>query len=804
MGIFSGKKKIYVSSVTYNLAGDEADAIDYIEFTVNQAIMNNNDIAESLNSSYMNGQGVKSKLAYRYARDYYPLGLPYSQLQISNITDSAPIKAVLVAQNPGAADVSVLSAQAGSAQYEWWAKQYLTKNYNFSENDGKMYAPPAGVESTASISYDITQDGEIIITFTNSDSSETEISFYPTGYDPDKNYLCATYVLFEGVSVDTNTETRDTLPDDEEGTVTSSISYWQDGEYYTATTTKVTTIDVPTQKTTIVTTVAIGKTSFNQYYLYEFGTNAELTLEALFSTMNLSSPYYPAVPMRVWGQDMADTAHQSTELYKTSKKLLNKMGIKINKIAESINDNDSVDDIDFAFIVFSVNLNTSLRANQQYIYYFIKYLIQIQTSSEADWLSWLNAYNQWKSSDPTAADRREYINPPPVNAMRFYTPADPNSNYQIGLQWQFAKSTMHTGQFQPGAKKGDVSVTPGVDNSYQITTTTATDQSEAYTVDGSVLVVKFQTTVDTWDEVIIIGFYHKNYVYKGKSVDNSIHDAFGSEDDTGFLLPLNYDIIENMGLVDFTQMSFNCNHIVFNCYQVVKQKWYQTDIFKVIVIVIAVVVTAISFGTASGPAAGAVAAVAAGTGTSLIVAAIILATGSVAVGMLIGKILDDVAVQLFGEEFGHIIGAIATMVVMYYAAPAAFGSIAGTSSTAASTAASNTSWITTENILKATAAVGKVGQTYIQGQIADVQSDMQAFQDTATENLDRVNDLINELTKRTGNIDTSWFMNGTIPNESLNTFLTRTLLTGSEVVELTHSLVHNYADIGLTLPDFNK
>lgn len=808
MGLFSGKKKIYVSSVTYNLAGDEADAINYLQFTVNQAIMNNNDIADSLRGSYMHGQGVKSKLAYRYARDYYPLGLPYSQLQIASIDDSAPIKAVLTALNPSAADVSVLSAQAGSAQYEWWAKQYLSNNYSFSENDGLMYAPPSGVQQDASISYDITQDNEIIITFTNSDNSTHEVSFTPSGYDPDKNYLCAVYVLFEGVSTDTSSETRDTEPDDEEGTTSSSISYWQDGEYYTATTTKVTTIDVPNQKTTIVTTIAIGKTSFNKYYLYQFGTNTQPTLESLFSVEDLSSPYYPTIPMRVDGTDMADSAHQSTELYKTSKKLLNKMGIKMDKIADTINDNESIDDIDYAFIVFSVNLNTTLRANQQYIYYFIKYLIQIQTSSESDWLDWVAKYELWDTTDPDAANRRTYISPPPVNVLKFYTPSAPSSNYQMSLQWQFAKSTMHTGQFQTGTKKGDVSITVSTDNTYQITTTTDINQSEAYTVDGSVLTIKFQVTEDSWDEVVIIGFFHKNYVYKGKSVDNTIHSAFGTDKDTGFLLPLNYDIIEDMGLVDFTQMSFNCNHIVFNCYQVVKQKWYQTSLFKVVIVVVAVVVTAISLGSATGPAAAAVGAVAAATGTSLIVAAIILATGSVVIGMLIGRILDEVAVSLFGEKYGHIIGAIATIIVMYYGAPAALSSIGSTSAnaatTTASTASSNTSWLTADNIVQATAVVGKVGQAYLQGEFADIQAQMQSLQEGYTQEMDRINDLIADLTRQTSNIDTGWFRNGNIPNESMDTFLTRTLLTGSEVVELTHGLISNYAEIGLSLPDFNK
>lgn len=799
MGLFKAKKKIYVSSVTYNLAGDEADAIDYLNYTVTQAVLNNNDVAKGINDAYMGGQGVKAKLAYNYARDYYYQGLPYSKMQIARIMSTAPIKAILEAANPTAAAVTVLSAQAGSTQYEWWAIKYLIDNYGYSENDGKFYNPPAGVGQDADVTYDIDQDDVITITFSG-DGSFTE-SFTPTDYDSDAYYLQATYITFDGVSTNTSTETRDTEEGDEAGTTTTSVSYWQDGEYYTAATTKVVTLDEDAGTTTIVTTIEVGKTSFNKYFLYQFGTNEEPTLEAMFSEDDLASPYYPSVPMRIWNTDLADEAHQNTAQYKTSKKLLNKMGIKIQDIADSINDNSSIKDIDFAYIVFGVNLNTTLKPNKQYIYYFVKYLQQIQTTSEADWLQWVTLYDQWDTEDPDATDRKTYIPAPAVNSLKVYMPRFPRSNYNMTLQWQFVKSTTFAGVFEPGAIKGDVSVEPAEDSSYQIHTTTDADNSEVYTVDGSVLVIKYQVTENTWDQVTIVGFLHKNFVYKGKSVDNSIADAFGDEDDTGFLLPLNYDVIHDMGLVKFTNMSYNTNHIVFNCYKVVKQKWYQSGVFKVVIVVIAIVVTAISYGTASSAAYGAVVALSTAIGSSILVAAIILATGSVVLGMLIGRILDKVAVGLFGEEFGHIIGAIATVIVMYYGGSAVMNSFG---STAASTAASNTTMFTADNILKATAGVGKLGQAYMEGQAAVLQQEAQSFQDMAAANMEQINDLIAELSQRTGNIDTSWFMQDTIVNESPSTFLTRTLLTGSEIVDVTHGLIHNYTDIGLSLPSFNK
>lgn len=814
MGIFSRKKKIYVSSVTYNLAGDEADAVNYLQLTVNQSILNNTDIAETIRGSYINGQGIKYRNAYNYARDFFSLGLPYSEYQIARITTTTPIREVIEALHPEAEYVTVLGATAGTAEYEWWAKKYLIDNYKFSEVDGQLYDPPSGVEQTAGISYDISQSDVITITFTNADDSEHQVSFTPTDFEPGQAYLKAVYLTFEGVSVTTNEETRASEPSDVDGTTTSSVGYWEEGEYHTAVTTVVTEVDTVALTTKITTTIAIGKTSFNQYFLYKFGTNVYPTLEALFSSDSLSSPYYPSVPLRTWGNDLTDSAHQGTALYKTSKNLLNRMGIKINKIADSINENESIGDIDFAYIVFGVNLNTTIDACKVYIYHFCKYLQQTQTTTVTDWANWTAAYEEWSEQNPQGNGRYGFIAPPATNSLHFYTPKT-TSYYDAQIQWQFVTSTIHSGQYTPGATKGDISVEQGTENGFEISTTTDTDNSESYSVSGSQLIIKYQLTNNTWEEVTVVGMFHRNFVYKGKSVDNSISDAFGTDKDTGFILPLNYAIVKDMGLVDFTQMSFNCTHIVFNCYQVVKQKWYQTGIFKVVIVVVAIVITVVTWGTA-GPAAAAAVTVATALGTSILIATIILATGSVLAGMIVARILTSVATDAFGAQLGPIVGAIATIVAMYYGGGAAINGLASSSTTTAATttavsatpaatAAANTSVITAENVIKASMAVGKIGQAYLQGQVAGIQEDITAFNEESSKALQTISEMIADIQRLgTNTINTDWFQSDMISNESRSTFATRTLLTGSQIAEITHNLIHNYTDVGLNLPTFNQ
>ena len=69
-------------------------------------------------------------------------------------------------------------------------------------------------------------------------------------------------------------------------------------------------------------------------------------------------------------------------------------------------------------------------------------------------------------------------------------------------------------------------------------------------------------------------------------MDISAKEALEDVEESGFIIPLHEGVYRAMGLKDSTQMATACSFMVFNCYQVVKKKWYQTGIFKIILVVI--------------------------------------------------------------------------------------------------------------------------------------------------------------------------------------------------------------------------
>ena len=68
MGIFGSRKKTYVSSVVYNMAGDELKRPNYLKTTVLSSILNGRpSISDDIVGSYLEGPGMRFRSFYKWA-----------------------------------------------------------------------------------------------------------------------------------------------------------------------------------------------------------------------------------------------------------------------------------------------------------------------------------------------------------------------------------------------------------------------------------------------------------------------------------------------------------------------------------------------------------------------------------------------------------------------------------------------------------------------------------------------------------------------------------------------------------------
>lgn len=178
MGMFGSRKKTYVSSVPYNMAGDENERPNYLKSTVMAGIINNTPyLGQTITNSYLAGPAIRFRNFARWARTSGyndAVGFVTGSLAVGNSVDVN----ILRQQIPHESNqtVQVQSVQIGAADYTYWAEQWMADNHPDQLN----------ADWVADIEGDV-----VTISF---DDVPT-YTFTISGFDQNSRYLYASYML---------------------------------------------------------------------------------------------------------------------------------------------------------------------------------------------------------------------------------------------------------------------------------------------------------------------------------------------------------------------------------------------------------------------------------------------------------------------------------------------------------------------------------------------------------------------------------------------------------------------------------
>lgn len=563
-----------------------------------------------------------------------------------------------------------------------------------------------------------------------------------------------------------------------------------------------------------------------QMFIYKVGTGNP-TLDALVSETGGISEFYPFMPVRI---DNVSIMHNSyandyEQLVRGYRRAF--QGERLSSLVEAVEDNDAIDDIDYAYIVFGVSLNVKEMACRKYIFNFMENLIPFQRSGSGNAMAELqadvNAYNSalnaletWESQVDNHSgnfglipDRPELpkISPPPTSTIRL---AEDKFGFDVRLNWVHIEINQYNGNYGnlssiPGGavKKDDLILVNGPSFTWQERDTYNSwagigQETKVQFITKSVpsMYIYWQVGSNTYRRMQIWGFNHQNYVYGGKSVDISSTEALNDDEESGFVIPLHYPTFSNMNIVDYTQMSTANTHILFNSYEVTIQRWYERGIFKILlvilIIVIAVVISPGAFSAGGGVLGGnlAIGSALGLTGTAALVAGVV---SNYIASMIISQVLSIVGTALFGEKWGALFAAIAGF---------AFGM-----------AMSGAKLFSAQGLLGLANAIANGYAGWVQGDINEMREDWESDRQAYEDRMDYINDLMSELLggndlnfnpmfltdSLNGNGYGRGGQRGYLP-ETSDEFIQRTTMTGTDIVELTHSMVYDYVDMTNTLP----
>jgi hypothetical protein len=861
MGLFSSKKKIYVASTCYNLAGDELDRPNYLKSLVLRNILSGtkDSIGDTLIRGYLKGPGVKMRTFFRWADGFDP-DLPgnydYIGMPSGFMSQNGTIPLSLLAPHVplGSADsIWVQYAESGIADFGVWVEQWILDN------------EPERIEENWSA--DINEAG--VCTLTREDDSEVTIPL--VDFDKNKNYIYIYYneifgevispiepgtldVLGTDPFADTTGWTLTSTVTTSEVTSPSSLAYdkivrtyervtymgrlpgpeqvlYSLKEYRTDTHDQIEIAGPALEdyRTTVTDEQEIVHSTIStlkvMIYQIKSGTTA---LDELFELSADYGKFYPPIPVRIDGVFLSED--DFSEEYEVAKKAYKKATDNdFDELIEKLAENEDIGDIDYAYVVFGVSINVLENACRHYMWEFFQYLRNIQSGGPSayngftsNYTAYKEAYDIWQEwSDAQSIPSDPLYNTPEpdfpdrdiININEFVINnvgvGTSPLNYDVRISWTYiAETETASGLGKPGAKRGDFWLEyQGEDEFLRNVAGATNDPLDASRVET--IRMYYQIEDNQYQYIDVVGMIHRNYIYGGKYVETTAKQGLEATEESGFIFPLHNGTYRQLPLAVSTQMATAVTFLVLNSYQIVKVRWYQRGIFKIIfVIVLAVLSVVFTGGSTTGLLFSAmkVGSVVAGV-TVTYSAAIFAAVANALAALVLVTIIEAGAVALFGDEIGAIIGAIAGVIA---------GGITVGANGIGSFALNWSEFLKVDNLLKLTNAISRGYMGYVNAKIEGMSEELAAI--TADSEQQQRELLVKQYEEfgASGQLINPMMLvdlpnvssrNSTSRAEVIRTvddFLSQTLLLGSEISDISRNLLYDFVELSLRLPDVDE
>ncbi len=756
MGLF-GSQRVIVSSTTVNLGGAYDEIPGYFKTVLLGNIITPigkpRAMGDLIKDAYLTGPGVKLRQFYRWAEDplnYGQIGAPMAYYR--GVTLSSPYQ-IFINNYSKFDDTPVfpgfVAMEAGNANYFYWAlRAALIGSQNYIGGYPGDWPIP-----------DITWE---LLTGTN--------QIRATIVD---NRLPSASTNYEGMSFTTSLSDFDPL---------ARYLYVL---YHVADPGSDFSADAPRHM---------------RIYIYKRGTGIPDFDARIPDAGDPVYEYFPTIPIRQRNVFVSNTNQASgKQIQKAFKKVF---GQPVSNLEDRLNAHENIAEMDDVHVVFGVSADTTDKTCLEYLYRYFNYLRYKQSGSLTDYNNFVtneaayrNAVTAWLAwnaggrigTAPTVPE----LPASTVSEVGIVTRSPGLNNvFQQTISWRYIKEEFGTGLAKPTAKVGDL----WFDTSGPIEQPTYLirgiyNWGSGQTLDSDAVRLYWQETSTSWRALTLAGMSHRNYIFGSDSTYVTLREALSNPNESGFLVPLHRPTVDTMGLVDLTQMSAACCYLVINSYQIIQPTLLE-DLLS-IAFFVAIVVTVIVF-PPSGGILGSNASVGAAlglTGAAAVAAGLVI---NAIAAMIVTKIIGKVSVAVFGDKLGALIGAIVGFVAISVGTGMANGQnlseIWGNLGSAV-------------NLTKFTMAVGEGIGGYVSAAIAEINADMKAFQSEVDAKASELQQLYAQnIGYGRGVIDPMSLTETPLGNfmETPSQFLTRTLLTGSDIAEVSMGMISEFTNATLT------
>lgn len=361
-------------------------------------------------------------------------------------------------------------------------------------------------------------------------------------------------------------------------------------------------------------TYVVGAVTHIAYLTYAHGSGVTEELEDLFEMTASTGEFYPRLYARLDSQSLPETLSTSSAEYKSSKKLAKLMGIDWVDWSATLHSSiEDIADVRQIFLTVAAPMNTSDPVIIEYQYrYWSKIYDELTTNVTAGVLTGTGA----RVGKLFGIKDTQYHNYIGFNAVNVSTVTGTiGSVGTYNSEYVNAKRVFIETNYTEGSGRGAFSLGGALLPAYH-----------AY---------RYQDSLTTYIEVRVYGAGSTHW-FSGYATS-----AVGTEEN--LVIPLDKSALPHMTSNEREILFNKCLYLVINLTKVIKTKWYQRGVFKVVMVVVAIAITVFSGGAAGG------------LGSFLIN----LAT-NIAIGMVINIIITQlVKAGIISGKFAAFVAAVA-------------------------------------------------------------------------------------------------------------------------------------------------
>ena len=661
----------------------------FIPTTIRKAILSGSDIMSSIQGALTNNIALSAKHYYTYGRDHYLYGLPTGTF-VGYYVDVNAIHGVL--ESIEGVPVYLASATAASEpDGRFFILPWLNSvSYSWANNSFTYL----GRECTF-ISAEVTADNTVTLTY----------QYKTTTVDGAPSLVTARLILSANVTFNSLYVLAIYYLLDEAGLPTG------DAKFFT--------------------------------YLVSSEVYPEITPT---NTKAQEAPYYPVVPIRY-----NNTSLSNMDGYSTAKKLLKKIGVKVDDVLAGIENNPDIKDIDYAFIILGFNMDTTSSYAVEYMHNYFSFLADNSTYDKLAYTTWHDKFTNG-----------EVNNPPPMNRL-----VVSDVMYKSEITYKYITKKVVSGVIgTTGTVDKEIIIRER--EPYYIGNHSEFSIASVFYVEDSSLFLRKQITDSSYEEIEVRGLMHTNIVNNKGRIESTLKEVVQDKDNNNFIVPLNSYIFDHtLSVTKRINLMYDCIQIIINSYEKTKLKWYQTGFFQFVMLVITIVLTIYGL-----PELG----VTLQTATAAEIAVMLATQLAIAVAV---QLAVRVAIKALGIN-----GALAAILIVV-AATATYRFAGGSG-------IKNLPWA--KEMMSAVNTLPSAYNKEVSAMTKDIMEDMAAFQQSAQAQLDEINKKLEEITKQS-NLDPLgiFALMDYYPNESIDDYYYRHCHMGNPGV-LTLDAITDYVD----------